>query len=156
MSRYALVERLGTPVMNLFVNANPGTAANSVPPSLQFQNLYTPLANISTFDVNQYLLRNLILVQCFIANGTAGILKQVYTIWARTCEKIRPICQQCAIPFDGNVNFALKGDARTYGFVAQDAMVPRRYNSWATDSALSNRKYGRYSFRNQYTHWYSV
>ncbi len=122
MSRYMLTERLGTPVTNLFVNMTPGTAANSVAPSLQFQNLYVPLANISTFDVNVRIAAQFDATAMIYIQWCNWDLDVGYNYWARTCEKIKPICQQCAIPFDGNVNFALKGDAWTYGFVAQDAI----------------------------------
>ena len=122
MSRYMLTERLGTPVTNLFLNQNQGTALASVAPSLQFQNLYAPLANISTFDVNvriaaQFDATAMLYIQWCNWDFDIG-----YNYWTRTCEKITPICQQCSIPFAGNLNFALKGDARTYGFVAQDAV----------------------------------
>ncbi len=122
MSRYMLVERLGTPVTNLFLNPAQGTAAGSVAPTAQFQNLYLPLANISTFNVNvrmaaQFDASVMLYVQWCQWDFDIG-----YNYWARTCEKITPICQTCAIPFDGNTNFALKGDARTYGFVAQGAV----------------------------------
>ncbi len=122
MSRYMLTERLGTPVTNLFLNMTPGTAMDSVAPSLQFQNLYVPLANISTFDVNVRIAAQFDATAMLYIQWGQWDLDVGYNYWARTCEKITPICQQCAIPFDGNVNFALKGDARTYGFVAQDAI----------------------------------
>jgi hypothetical protein len=122
MSRYMLVERLGTPVMNLFLNAVEGTAAGSVAPSMQFQNLYVPLANISTFKVNVRMAAQFDFSAMLYMQWCQWDFNIGYNYWARTCENIRPICQQCSIPFDGNVNFALKGDARTYGFVAQDAV----------------------------------
>lgn len=122
MSRYMLVERLGTPVTNLFVNMTQGTAADSVPPAMQFQNLYVPLANISTFDVNARIAAQFDFSAMMYMQWHQWDFNIGYNYWARTCEKIRPICQQCSIPFDGNINFALKGDARTYGFVAQNAI----------------------------------
>ncbi len=122
LSRYMLVERMGTPVTNLFINPMQGTVANSVVPSAQFQNLYAPLANVSTIDVNvriaaQIDATGMIDIQWGCWNFDFG-----YNFWARTCEKIKPACQ-CTPLFDGTVPFALKGDAHTYGFVAQNAMT---------------------------------
>lgn len=126
MSRYMLAERLGTPVTNLLASATQGVAPSATPPlpipGAQFQNLYVPLANITTFDVNvtiaaQFDATAMIDLQWCNWNFDIG-----YNYWGRSCENIKPICQQCSIPFDGNVNFALKGDARIYGFVAQDAI----------------------------------
>jgi hypothetical protein len=121
LSRYLLLERMGTPVSNLFISTAQGSTAGAVAPSAQFQSLYTPLANISTFDVRvaiaaQFDFVAMLDIQWGNWNADFG-----YNYWGRTCEKIKPECQ-CSIPFDGNVNFALKGDAYTFGFVAADAM----------------------------------
>ena len=47
-----LIENWAHRLQNLFINATPGTAAGSIAPTAQFQNLYSPLANLTTFDVN--------------------------------------------------------------------------------------------------------
>ena len=120
LSRYMLVERLGTPVTNLFINTMQETAAGSVAPTLQFQNLYTPLANISTFDVNVGIAAQVDATAMIDIAWCNWNFNFGYNFWARTCEKIKPC--PCSNPFEGTVLFALKGDAHTYGFVAADAM----------------------------------
>ena len=94
-----------------------GTAANSMASNAQFQNLYTPLANISTLEVNVRIAAQIDATAMIDIDWGNWNFDFGYNFWARTCEKIKPACQ-CSIPFDGNVNFALKGDAHTYGFVA--------------------------------------
>lgn len=120
LSRYMLAQKLGTPVENLFLNTAPGTAANSVAPTAQFQNTYVPVADLTTFDVNVSIPG---IVDATIMLDIAGgnwNFDLGYNFWARTCENIKPACLQ-EIPFTNNTTYALKGDARTYGFVAQDA-----------------------------------
>lgn len=120
LSRYMLAQRMGKPVSNLFINTLPGTAAGSVSPTAQFQNLYTPLANLTTFDVNVSIAAQVDATAMFSIKWCNWDFDFGYNFWARTCEKIKPRCL-CSIPLNTNVSFALKGDARTFGFVATDA-----------------------------------
>lgn len=121
LSRYMLVETLGTPVTNLFISSVQGTAAGSIAPLAQFQNLYAPLANLSTFDVNVSIAAQVDLTAMIDICWGNWNFDFGYNFWARTCEKIKPRCL-CTIPFNSTTRFALKGDARTYGFVAADAL----------------------------------
>jgi hypothetical protein len=122
LSRYMLVEKLGTPVTNLFVNATTtqGMAMGAIAPNAQFQNLYAPLANLTTFDVDVRIAAQVDATAMIDINWGNWNIDFGYNFWARTCEKIKPHCL-CSVPFDGNANFALKGDANVFGFVAQDA-----------------------------------
>lgn len=122
LSRYMLVEKLGMPVANLFVNATAtqGMAAGAVAPNAQFQNLYTPLANLTTIDVDVRIAAQVDVTAMIDINWGNWNLDFGYNFWARTCEKIKPTCL-CSVPFEGNVTFALKGDANVFGFVALDA-----------------------------------
>lgn len=140
LSRYMLVERLGTPVTNLFISATQGTVMSTTPaPNAQFQNLYSPLANITTFDVDVRIAAQVDATAMIDIDWGNWNFDFGYNFWARTCEKIKPTCQ-CSIPFDGNVNFALKGDAHTFGFVASDAASsPIPVNSPVPLSATENK-----------------
>jgi hypothetical protein len=127
MSRYMLTERLGVPVTNLFSNGeNQGMAAGATAPSSQFQNVFVPLANLTTLDVNVSIGAQ-VDITAMVDYAYKNINVDVgYNYWARTCEKIKFI-NACSIPFNGSSNkglYALKGDAQVYGFVASDAMPP--------------------------------
>jgi hypothetical protein len=124
MSRYMLVEQLGTPVENLLLSDMQGTVAGAVAPTSQFQNLYVPLANISTFKVNVRIAAQFDATAMMYVQWCNWDLDVGYNYWSRTCEKIKPICQRCSIPFDGQLSFALKGDAHTYGFVSSSGTNP--------------------------------
>ncbi len=112
LSRYMLAMKFGTPVTNL-------TAGDTIPastaPTAQFQNEFTPLANLTTIPVDV----------SYAVQGEA-ILKLAYThcnfqfdigydFWGRSCAKIRKRCDCCDNGFKDNV-WGLKGDAFMYGF----------------------------------------
>ncbi len=119
LSRYMLVELLGTPVQNLFVNNAQGLAAGGLAPTGQFQNVYTPLANVTTFDVEVRVAAQVDAVAMIDIQWGNWNFDFGYDYWAKTCQNIKP----CAgLPFAVVTNYALKGDAFTYGFVADDAV----------------------------------
>ncbi len=120
LSRYMLAQRIAPPVENLYISTVQGMVSNNTPPNAQFQNEYTPLANLTTFDVNVSISAQVDITAMLDIQWCNWNLDFGYNYWARTCEKIKPHCQ-CSIPFDSNTTFALKGDARIYGFVAADA-----------------------------------
>lgn len=120
LSRYMLLEQLGTPVTNLFINAAQGTAAGSVAPPLQFQNRFVPVANFTTFDVEVDVTAHVdatAMLNFRVGNWDIDV---GYNYWNRLCEHISPRCT-CTLPFNNDQTYALKGDARVYGFVANDA-----------------------------------
>lgn len=126
MSRYMLTEKLGQPVTNLFSNPTQGVTADSTAPSAQFQNLFVPLANLTTFNVNVSIgaQADITVMLNFVRNNMN--VDVGYNYWGRSCEKIKFI-NTCPIIFNGCSSqglFALKGDAQVYGFAALDAGLP--------------------------------
>jgi hypothetical protein len=114
LSRYMLAMKFTSSVENLKVTPtftpNPLTAQV---PSAQFDNLYTPVANLTT-------------IPCTVSAAVQGevILKIAYTwkhlqwdfgynFWGRSCLKIAPM-HTCS-PLDTS-SWGLKGDAFVYGF----------------------------------------
>ena len=123
LSRYMLLERLGTPMSNLFINTQQGTAAGSEAPAIQFQNQFISVANLTTFDVDVDITAQLDATAMLSLKWGNWDIDVGYNYWNRLCENIAPICT-CNLPFNTNQIYALKGDARVYGFVASDAGSP--------------------------------
>jgi hypothetical protein len=121
-SRYMLAQKLGTPVANLFVNPLPDDQANSAIPAAQFQNVFTPVANLTTFDVDSRIAAQIDLAILADFATPHWNLDIGYNVWAQTCESLRLSCR-CPAPLDGNVTWVLKGDSFVYGF-AQTAIAP--------------------------------
>lgn len=132
LSRYMLAEQMGTPVNNLFTGpiAPPLQAPNAV-----FQNVYTPVANLTTRDVQVSVsVQGDLVLQLTYTNG--GIAWDFgYNYWGRSCETIsfecNPKCSTtCSIAgltstvtsFAENT-WALKGDASVYGQATINAAV---------------------------------
>jgi len=111
LSRYMLAAKFGEPVNNLQAGPDGGPLAV---PSKQFQGVYAPLANITTFavDVSVGVQADIaLLLQYCNDNFSYGI---GYNFWAKSCEKIELNCA-CPHPLEENT-WALKGDAFMYGF----------------------------------------
>lgn len=124
LSRYMLVERLGTPVTNLFVSNTQGIAIMNMPsPTAQFNGVYSPLANLTTFDVEVRVAAQIDAVAMIDIQWGCWNLDFGYNFWAKTCQHMKP-CSLNSVPFDGSINFALKGDAHIFGFPAADAAAP--------------------------------
>lgn len=107
-----LAEKLSTPVTGLSGGA---LTASSVVPSAQFQNEFTPVANLSTFKVDvKANIQTDIVAQLTYANG--GFNWDLgYDFWYRSCEKFTSRCDSCPSVFAENT-WALKGDAYVVGF----------------------------------------
>lgn len=118
-SRYMLAEQLSSPILN-------GLAGTNVPPAnppfnepiAQFQNVFTPVANISTLDV-----RVSVDIQAELAAQLTFGWRNMrwdlgYDFWVRTCEKIKSDCisAPCSFIAFEEDKWALKGDAYIYGF----------------------------------------
>jgi hypothetical protein len=121
LSRYMLAEKMGAPVNNLFVSTTSGTTSDIIP-TAQFQNVYTPVANLTTFDVEVRVAAQMDAVAMIDIQWCNWNIDFGYNYWAKTCQRIKP-CNIAVIPFDGNTDYALKGDVHTYGFVAADAAI---------------------------------
>lgn len=123
LSRYMLLEKLGAPVSNLFINTAQGTSEGSTAPPYQFQNQFIPVANLTTFDVEVGVTAQLDATAMLNVRFGNWDIDVGYNYWNRLCENVSPKCS-CTLPFNNNQIYALKGDARVYGFVANDAASP--------------------------------
>ncbi len=114
-SRYMLAELLGTPVVNNLRGAN-------VTPSAQFKNVFTPVANLTTIDVNVSIPVQsdiTILLDYTSCNWSWDI---GYNFWGRSCEKISIDCDCPTLLTEQT--WALKGDAFVFGFDRITAGTP--------------------------------
>lgn len=124
LSRYMLIEKMGTPVQNLLaieqINATgtPITGSGFVAPSAQFANELQPLANISTIPVNvsASVQSDIVLKLSWSYCNFQWDLG--YNFWARSCEKICRYNGPCCYDKFPLNQWALKGDAYVYGFAA--------------------------------------
>ncbi len=122
LSRYALAERLGVNDDFPFLggSATSLTGCESAVPGFtlsnsQFANEYTPVANLTTLCVDvsvNYQLDWVAMLTWSHCNVTWDL---GYNLWSRGCEKISTkCCDGGLIPAN---TWALKGDARVYGFL---------------------------------------
>jgi len=108
LSRYMLATYFGTPVESL-VDSSTGN-----PPIKQFKNVYTSVANLTTFPVDVSVdLQTDLAIKLQYVRGNWGV-DLGYNFWNRGCENIEFACG-CQCPFEENT-WALKGDAFMYGF----------------------------------------
>ncbi len=123
-SRYMLAEKLGRPVNSLGALESATAAANpitSVAPKAEFLGVFSPVANLTTVNVEVSVNVQADLVAMFSYSGENLSLDFGYNFYGRTCEKINKpgtsIEQCCPTLCDGGKNvWALKGDAHVYGF----------------------------------------
>ncbi len=125
-SRYMLAQKMGNPVNFLRAGATTASAGNTTIPVAQFKGVFTPVANLTSLDVN---------VRATIQADVAAMFNYTtnnwgfdigYNFWGKSCEKISLPClptsdccpSLCTI--DPNT-WALKGDAAVFGFMSQDS-----------------------------------
>jgi len=120
LSRYMLAELLGTPVVNLYASTSAGSTSGATAPNLQFQNILRPVANLTAQSVQSSFpfQANVTVLGNYSYNSWS--LDLAYDFWTVACEKLKPGC--CVSALNDNTNWALKGDAYVYGFVASDAI----------------------------------
>lgn len=123
-SRYMLAERLGTPVQNLFANPDQGTAMGSTVPAAQFKNAFAPVANLTSLKVKVSAAIQADIVALFDYTSCGLSVDIGYNFWGRSCEKIIIKKGQGPTRLESGNVWALKGDARVYGFAASDAVTP--------------------------------
>ena len=113
-SRYMLAQKMTTNVQNLFTNTLPGDVSGSVAPPMQFDNEFTPIANISTLDVNVSVgwQADAVIMLTYAKGDMAWDVG--YNIWGHGCESIS-CCKNSACELENNF-WTLKGDAQVYGF----------------------------------------
>jgi len=116
-SRYMLAQKLGRPVVDSLTGQVNGTL---VPPNVQFKNEVTPLANLTTFDVDVSVTIQADLAFLFAYTKDRSTFSFGYGLWKQSCENvaIKKLKQ-----FKENT-WALKGDAHTTGFINQAGILP--------------------------------
>jgi hypothetical protein len=138
LSRYMLVEKLGTPVENGLVGSEANQALNPVnptAPSAQFKGVFAPLANITSLDVDVSVGVNADVVFWFNHTNGPWSFDLGYNFWGRSCEKVRIDCD-CPQEFEENT-WAFKGGSFVYGYV--ELTVPNADNLQQNDPvALSS------------------
>jgi hypothetical protein len=120
LSRYMLVEKLGTPVVDGLIGSTEAVTENptvSTVPDAQFQAQFAPLANVTSFNVDVSVGVQADIVLWFNYKNGPFNWDLGYNLYARSCEKLKLECD-C----DGNSQFAentwaFKGDAWVYGYM---------------------------------------
>lgn len=123
LSRYMIAERLGRPITNALVGASDTAGTNPVVPNAQFKNEFTPLANLTTFNVNVSMAAQADLAAQFTYADHGFTWDIGYNFWGRSCEKISRSHNQCISSCPTTAEFAsdtwaLKGDAQVFGFAS--------------------------------------
>ncbi len=134
-SRYMLAEKMTEKVPYLVAGAD------DVSPIAQFDGVFSPVANLTTLNVNvrASLQADIALMFNYTSNRWAFDLG--YNFWARSCEKITTpdtSIAQCCPTLCGTSDrnqWALKGDARVFGFTA--ANVPTNTPIFNGDNAVA-------------------
>lgn len=109
LSRYMLAEKMGSEIEFGLQDAN-GTV-----PSAQFKNVFTPVANITTFDLDVSVGAQVDFLAFFSRDCGNKRWDFGYNLWSRSCEKFERRCDSNCNGFESNT-WALKGDAQVYGF----------------------------------------
>lgn len=133
-SRYMLASKFkklsGTDVPHLVVAdsatlaAGAAAPAGSPSPAYVFDNEFTPVANLTTvdLDVNIGIQADVVAMFNFTSRGLSWDLG--YNFWGRSCENFdcALACNSCNTVSltDKTVRWALKGDARVFGFDITD------------------------------------
>ena len=120
LSRYALAQRVGTPVGP---NLASGAVASPVAATVQFQNAFIPLANLSTLDVKVSVPVIGEVTAFFNYTHCNWSVDFGYNFYGSSCEKINLDCDCPGRLASGRV-YALKGDAFVFGFGATNATNP--------------------------------
>ncbi len=116
-SRYMLAQKLGKPSFALYYSPtfNVGNAREKVVLDTSFKDIFTPVANLSTVDVNVNIGVQVDMVLMLNYTSRNISVDFGYNLWARTCERIKLNCK-CPTKLDDGKTWALKGDAHVYGF----------------------------------------
>jgi len=119
-SRYMLAEKLGAPAGRsdgVYYSQVFGTNVldSDFVPAASFKDVFTPVANLSTVDVdvNIGVQVDMVLMLNYTSNNLSFDFG--YNLWARSCERIKLNCK-CPTKLDDGKTWALKGDAHVYGF----------------------------------------
>lgn len=126
LSRYMLAEKIGLPIIGGLVA---GSAASFKAPSAQFKYEYTPVANLTTMDVDVRVGIQADIALWLNYTKQDWSLDLGYNFWGRSCEHIKcpdncvsdPCCvlTNLCTPGEGK-KWALKGDSYVFGFNDED------------------------------------
>lgn len=105
-SRYMLAEKIGSTRLSPQLNASF--------PNVEFQSIFSPVANLSSMDINVSIALQADMVVMFNFTGGAYSFDFGYDFWATTCESIKKASSSS--PLDDGITWALKGDASVIGF----------------------------------------
>lgn len=138
LSRYMLAERVdGTNTANQLTGATTSALADGV-----FNNEYTPVANLTTQDVDVSIgVQGDVAAQFTYAHGNWN-WDVGYNFWGRSCENIKPDCNQnCSKTpaFTNDATWALKGDAQVFGYQGASPVKLSATESLATIYAGTNQ-----------------
>lgn len=123
LSRYMLAERLGRPITDGLVGATDTAGTNPTVPNAQFKSEFSPVANISTFNVKVSMAAQADIAAQFTYADHGFTWDIGYNFWGRSCEKIKRSNNQCLSSCPTTAEFApntwaLKGDAQVFGFAS--------------------------------------
>ncbi len=129
MSRYMLAEKM-SPLIVRFLEAvvNTGAASEVITPAAQFNAIYMPVANLTTLNVKTSISAESEILAMVNVTKCNWDFDFGYNFWIRGCEKFEcpDACKQnlCTTLCDTTQSWALKGDARVFGFFSSGASVP--------------------------------
>jgi len=109
LSRYMLAEKMGSEIVSSLQNID------GIAPSAQFKNVFTPVANITTFDLDVSVGAQIDFLAFFSRDSGNSRWDFGYNLWTRSCEKFERRCDSNCNGFESNT-WALKGDAQVFGF----------------------------------------
>ncbi len=124
-SRYMLAEKVTGPVGPFLFgtgsDVSSGPTAASIQPSAQFQNVYTSVANLTSTEVqvSHDIQAEVTAMFTYATQHNSIAIDVGYDFWIRTKDKIK----SCKGTMLGSSDWALKGDAYTYGFGASNATI---------------------------------
>lgn len=116
-SRYMLAEKVNRPVHFLRAGNTVTSQGSTTVPIAQFQGVFTPVANLTTLDVNVRATLQADISAMFNFTTSNWGFDVGYNFWARTCEKIDLDKQCCPNLCTAIDTWALKGDARVFGYL---------------------------------------
>jgi len=115
LSRYMLAAKVDS---NITDNLHGTVDGNPIEPSFQFKNEYTPVANLTTLDVNTHINGQVDMVLMLTYAKDRFSWNMGYGFWAQSCENIERLCNEpCMITQN---TWVLKGDAQAFGFIGAD------------------------------------
>ncbi len=129
-SRYMLAAKMTKNVDRLSGRDTPGTAQPRFNALFQFDNVYAPVANLTTMNVKVNIGIQADIVAMFNWQRNGFNIDFGYNFWGRTCENIKcPVicdpCDQSLCALEGKEKWVLKGDSSMFGYInLSDRLIP--------------------------------